>query len=140
VWWDLFSGTGAVGIEALSRGAAQVRFTEISAPAVGIIKANVALCGFEAAGMVQRSDSLQQLSGPPDQQFDYAYVAPPQYQGMWSETLRLLDRRPDWLREDGCAIVQIDPKEYRPVHCRNLFKFDERKYGKTLLVFYRRNR
>jgi len=77
---DLFGGTGAVGIEALSRG--------------------------------------------------------PQYKELWEKALTIVDQRPDLLTEDGIAIVQIHPKEFKNLSLTNLSLYDQRKYGSTLLCFY----
>jgi 16S rRNA G966 N2-methylase RsmD len=71
-------------------------------------------------------------------QFDYVYVAPPQYKEMWVKAIESLDSHPDWLVEDGWAIAQIDPREYKPLELEGLLEFDQRKYGSTLLVFYER--
>jgi 16S rRNA G966 N2-methylase RsmD len=76
------------------------------------------------------------LAAPPDRQFDFIYIAPPQYKGMWSKALRVLDSNVKWLRETGLAIAQIDPKEYGALELANLEEVDQRKYGSTLLVFY----
>ena len=78
------------------------------------------------------------LKGAPDEQFEYLYIAPPQYKEMWSEALKLLDENPGWLSETGEVIVQIHPREYKDIELVNLQKFEERKYGSTLLVFYER--
>jgi 16S rRNA G966 N2-methylase RsmD len=51
--------------------------------------------------------------------FDYVYIAPPQYQGLWKDALWLLDEHPNWLAKDAWVIVQIDPKEYEEYPCRN---------------------
>ena len=55
---------------------------------------------------------------------------------MWSQALTELDSNLEWLEEDGWAIVQIHPKEYKPLDLNNLIEFDQRKYGSTSLVFY----
>jgi len=77
-WWDLFGGTGAVGIEALSRGAAFVRFSDLNRLPIETIKANLQTTGFAERAEVRRGDAFAMLSAPPDKQFDYIYVAPPQ--------------------------------------------------------------
>ena len=138
-WWDLFAGTGAVGIEALSRGAAFVRFTDLKRAPIDTIKKTLENCGFTQDSEVRRGDAYSLLASHPDRKFDYLFIAPPQYQAMWSKTLTLVDDYPLWLSEDGLAIVQIDPKEYQPLLFRNLKEFEQRKYGSTLLVFYRLN-
>jgi 16S rRNA (guanine966-N2)-methyltransferase len=138
VWWDLFGGTGAVGIEALSRGAAFVRFSDLNRLPVEVIKSNLQTCGFSTKAEVRRGDAFAMLAAPPDRAFDYIYIAPPQYKEMWSKALRLVDEHPGWLSEAAWVIVQIDPREYERVELKNLEEFDERKYGSTLLLFYQK--
>jgi 16S rRNA (guanine(966)-N(2))-methyltransferase RsmD len=135
-WWDLFGGTGAVGIEALSRGAAFVRFSELNRLPIETIKANLETTGFPSQAEIRRGDSFAMLAAPPDRAFDYVYIAPPQYKEMWSKALHLLDANPGWLSEDPEVIVQIHPREYLEMTLMNLQEFDQRKYGSTLLVFY----
>lgn len=140
-WWDLFGGTGAVGIEALSRGASFVRFTDLNRAPIETIKFNVAHCQFESQAEVRRADAYAAISAKPEKKFEYIYVAPPQYKDMWSKALELLDENTDWLTDDGWAIAQIAPREYRhkTVTLKNLEEFDQRKYGSsTLLVFYQK--
>ena len=137
-WWDVFGGTGAIGIEALSRGAAFIRFSDLNRLPVEIIKENVTTCGFSKQAEVRRGDSLAMLRAAPERQFEYVYIAPPQYKGIWLQALKLVDENPGWLSETGEVIVQIHPKEYQDVELANLQKFDERRYGSTLLAFYER--
>jgi 16S rRNA (guanine(966)-N(2))-methyltransferase RsmD len=137
-WWDVFAGTGAVGIEALSRGASFVRFSDANRVPTETIKSNVEHCGFKSQAEVRRADAFAFLSSPPDRTFEYIYLAPPQYQEMWAKALELLDENIEWAADDGWVIVQIAPKEYKPLELENLQEFEERKYGSTLLVFYQR--
>lgn len=135
-WWDVFGGTGAIGIEALSRDAEFVRFSDINRLPVDIIKENLASCGFSAKAEVRRGDAFAMLKISPDKTFEYIYIAPPQYKEMWSEALSILDENTGWLSETGEVIVQIHPKEYKDLPTKNLIKYDERQYGSTLLIFY----
>jgi 16S rRNA (guanine966-N2)-methyltransferase len=135
-WWDLFGGTGAIGIEALSRGAAFVRFSDLNRLPVETIKANLSATGFSAQAEVRRSDAFAMLAGHPDWEFDYLYIAPPQYKDMWLKALQLADENPGWWSEGAWVIAQINPVEYKEVELKNFEKFDERKYGSTLLIFY----
>ena len=135
-WWDLFGGTGAVGIEALSRGAAFVRFSDLNRAPIETMKFNVEHCGFTSQAEIRRADAFSFLSAAPDKRFEYIYIAPPQYQEMWQKALELVDENIGWLSDDGWVIAQIDPKEYRDLSLENLEEFDQRKYGTTLLVFY----
>lgn len=80
---DLFAGTGSVGIEALSRGAGYVRLNDLHRQAAATIKANLKHTRLEAGGEVTQLDAYSLIKQPPDRQFDYIYIAPPQYKGMW---------------------------------------------------------
>jgi 16S rRNA (guanine966-N2)-methyltransferase len=135
-WWDVFGGTGAIGIEALSRGAKFVRFSDLNRAPIETMKFNVEHSGFSAQSEIRRGDSFAFLSAKADRQFEYIYIAPPQYQGMWSKALQLLDKNTEWLTDDSWVIVQIDPKEYEAISLQNLEELEQRKYGSTLLVFY----
>jgi 16S rRNA (guanine966-N2)-methyltransferase len=139
---DLFGGTGSVGIEALSRGAASVRFLDRSQQAVKTIRENLESTGLgslDSGGRAEvlRMDAFSLLERPPDQRFDYVYIAPPQYKEMWKRALLKLDNRLGWLSEDGWVIVQIHPVEYETLALTYLQEFDQRKYGSTILAFFR---
>jgi 16S rRNA (guanine966-N2)-methyltransferase len=137
-WWDLFAGTGAVGIEALSRGAAFAKLTDRSRLAIDTIRLNLAHTGLTDRAQVLRGDAFTRLEATPDRQFDYVYVAPPQHKGMWDRALISLDTNAGWLSDDAWVITQIDPSEYQLAPLRNLEEFDQRRYGTTLLAFYAR--
>ncbi len=139
VWLDLFAGTGSVGIEALSRGAAFCLFLDTSRTAVQTIRDNLALTGFTAEAEVRREDAFSFLSNAPaEEAFDAIYIAPPQYKGLWRQALQLIDNRPAWLAPGGIAVVQIDPQEYEDLPLRHLRLYDQRIYGNTMLCFYER--
>ena len=135
-WLDLFGGTGSVGIEALSRGAAFTRFIDLNRPAVITIRANLEKARLANRAEVIQSDAFAYLKRKPDQAFDYIYIAPPQYKDMWQQILRELDANPGWIKDDTWVIVQIDPKEYAGQTLEYLVEFEQRRYGNTLLVFY----
>ena len=137
-WWDLFAGTGAIGIEALSRGAAFVRFTDANREPIETIRFNVEHTGFDRQSEIRRGDSFTLLSRGADAQFEYIYIAPPQYKQMWEKALELVDEDIRWLSEDGWVIVQIDPREYKKVPLEKLDEIEQRKYGSTMLIFYER--
>lgn len=133
---DLFGGTGAVGIESLSRGAAFAHFVDLNRKAVETIRANLLHCRLEANAMVERADSFTMLKNFRGEPFDLIYVAPPQYQGLWQKALLLIDSRPALLAPDGEVIVQIHPREDLPVELHFLREYDRRHYGSVLLIFY----
>ncbi len=135
-WWDVFGGTGAIGIEAISRGAKFVRFCDLNRLPVETIKENLATLGCAGQAQVLRGDAFSLLAAEPTYQFDYIYIAPPQYKQMWIKGVELVDAHPRWLSDDGELIVQIHPVEYAELELKNFEKVEERKYGSTLLVFY----
>jgi 16S rRNA (guanine966-N2)-methyltransferase len=136
-WLDLFGGTGAVGIEALSRGAEHVLFIEINFRAYKTILANLTTTKLSEFASVQKMDAFTLLGGDPDTHFDVIYIAPPQYLGLWEKAMQALDEKPDWLSMDGQIIVQIHPKEWNEgIGYANFEEFDRREYGDTLLIFY----
>jgi 16S rRNA (guanine966-N2)-methyltransferase len=135
-WWDVFGGTGAIGVEALSRGATYVRFCELHRLPVEIIKSNLKTCGFSTQANVYQTDAFSLLSAPPDRKFDYIYIAPPQYHELWSKALTVIDNNIGWLENDAWVITQIHPIEDVALQLTHLRRFEERKYGSTKLVFY----
>ena len=135
---DLFAGTGAVGIEALSQGAGFARFIDNQRAAIETINANLATTKLGKGAQVMQGDAFSHLAGITDRAFDYIFIAPPQYHELWKRALTAIDAQPGWLVEDGWAIAQIDPTEYEELDFQNLDEFDQRKYGNVLLVFYER--
>jgi len=135
---DLFGGTGAVGIEALSRGATFVRINDLNRAAITTIRANLEATRLQSHAQVTQGDAFSLLQQAADRAFDYIYIAPPQYKGMWQRAIKLVDDHPSWLSDEAWVIVQIDPVEYEAMSLKNLNEFDQRRYGSTVLVFYER--
>lgn len=133
---DLFGGTGAIGIEALSRGAAFVHFVDRNRRAIQTMQANLTHCRLADRARVQQADSFDVLQSTHPAAFDLIYVAPPQYQGLWRKALEMVDQRPELLARYGAVIVQIHPREDAPVPLTHLEEFDRRRYGSVLLLFY----
>ncbi len=132
---DLFAGTGSVGIEALSRGSQFCRFLDINHQAIETIRKNLKLTELDDKAEVLKKNAIQYLGMAPDRQFDYIYIAPPQYKDLWLKTLQVIEEHLDWLSEDGWIIVQIHPVEYKNIAWKRLVEFDQRRYGSTLLAF-----
>ena len=101
---DGYAGTGAVGIEALSRGAAHVTFIERDPRAVSLIQANLTTCGAEQQGYtIHRGDVaavLRQL--PAGATFDLVLLDPPYQDGV----MPVLEAAADRLREDGLVVLE----------------------------------
>lgn len=134
---DLFAGTGSVGIEALSRGAAHAWFVERDRRATAAIRANLERAKLQSRATVQQRDVFQLLKRPPADRADFLFLAPPQYRGFWLETLKALDASDAWRDQDCRVIAQIDPSELvEDIQLRHLRETDRRVYGKTMLLFY----
>ncbi len=134
---DLFAGAGSVGIEALSRGARSATFVELDREALQAIRDNLALTKLTQGANVVRQDVFKfiaQMDGKA--KYDIIYVAPPQYRGLVVKTLAALDEH-DLLAERGAIVAQIHPKEYKELELLHFELVDSRKYGSTLLCFYR---
>jgi 16S rRNA (guanine(966)-N(2))-methyltransferase RsmD len=136
-WLDMYAGTGQVGIEALSRGAAEAVFVDKARAAVQTVRDNLNHTQLADVAVVVQGDALAYLREMAHPPFDVIYIAPPQYLGMWVEALQAIDKDADrYLAEEGQAIVQIDPREYRELELGQLALIDQRRYGNTLLCFY----
>jgi 16S rRNA (guanine966-N2)-methyltransferase len=132
---DLFGGSGGVGIEALSQGAASCIFLDTAAPAVGVIKDNLAHCKLNNKAEVKQMDAFTFLRNTA-KSFDFIFVAPPQYKNLWIEAMQMIAERPHLVNAGGQIIAQIDPKEYEELSLSVFAEADKRKIGNTYLVFY----
>ncbi len=132
---DLFAGTGAVGIEALSRGASHCTFVDLAPAAIKTIRDNLAVTGLADRATVLKANAFDLLKKTPTP-VDLLYIAPPQYKSLWLDILKALDDAPGWLADDGILIVQIDPTEQAAVALKHFAPYDERRYGSTLLWFF----
>ena len=132
---DLFAGTGSVGIEALSQGAAYCIFLDTNAKAYKVIQENLITTLLSDKAEVRHTDAFTYLKNTA-KSFDLIFIAPPQYKGIWIEAMRVIAERPNLLSAAGQIIVQIDPKEYEELHLASFTESARRKYGSTELLFY----
>jgi 16S rRNA (guanine(966)-N(2))-methyltransferase RsmD len=141
---DLFAGTGGVGIEALSRGAAHTTFIEMDRKIMQLVRDNLQITKLADRADTLQADAFKFLEQAASSfarraPYDIVYVAPPQYHEMAARALSLLDSSP-LVPDTGLVIVQVDPKERASVvsvSCTRLHLVRERRYGNTLLMFYR---
>lgn len=101
---DAFAGTGALGIEALSRGAREAVFFERDRNLVGAIEANLARL-HQSGGQARCVDTLRALSAPPPAAFDIVFVDPPFESGAWTQAAALLDGD-GWLAPGSWVYVE----------------------------------
>ena len=135
---DLFGGSGSVGIESLSRGGYFTLFIDSSSSAIKAIEENLIKTHLVDFAKVVQMDAFNFLRGNAFMPFNYIFIAPPQYKQLWKKALLILDEYPTHLAKDGWIIVQIDPVEYEDIDLNKFQTFDKRKYGSTLLLFYRK--
>lgn len=139
---DLFAGSGAGAIEALSRGAAAAVLVERDARAAAICRENLARTGLADRGRVRRQDALAYLRGTAsgDGPFDLVLVDPPYDEPpLAAGALALLgDPARDLLAEDAVVVVKRFWRDAPPVEVGLLASERERRFGETALTFYRR--
>lgn len=135
---DLFSGTGALAIEALSRGASSAVIVDASERAIAVIRKNVASCGFEAITRIVRWNILRNLHclEPQGDSFDLVFLDPPYGKGMAVPTLEHLIHR-GVLQDHALVVLEHAAVERLPESVGNLIQEDMRIYGRTAVRFYR---
>lgn len=138
-WLDLFAGTGSVGIEALSRGAELALFVDNSRKAIETIEKNLDHTRLSDRAEVIRQDAFEFIRRNSKQIFDFVYIAPPQYEDLWLKAVKMIDAEPRILAHDAWIIVQIHPKENQNIALRSMVEHDQRRYGNTLLTFYKKS-
>ncbi len=133
---DLFSGSGAVGIEALSRGAREVVFNDAAKDSLAILKKNLtALKILENEGVkISGSDYLVCLAQQRGE-FDIIFIDPPYKEEFGKRALTEIAAR-RLLGEKGVAVLERDKPFDGEIE--GLEKYDERRYGKAYLTFFRR--
>lgn len=132
---DLFAGSGAVGIEALSQGAARCTFIDLERRAIETIRENLTCTGLAEQAEVKLADAFRFLKNCREA-FDLIYIAPPQYKNLWVEALQCIAERPHLLSADGRVVVQIDPLEADELKLSELSEVDRRRYGNSLLLIF----
>lgn len=140
---DLFAGSGAVGLEAWSRGAAMVWWVESNARVLAVLRANVAaLCGRERA-KVCGMDAIRFIKEcNVDAPFDVIYCDPPYERGVADGRIARVARALDMsklLMDSGMLVVEQAADEPEVV-CAGWDRVDERHYGGTRIGFFARTR
>ena len=130
---DLFAGTGALGLEALSRGAAFVQFVEEAASARGLIKSNVEALGVAGITKVYRRDATYMGPVAPAEPFSLVFCDPPYGKGLAKLALASA-LKGGWLTPDALVIVE-DRTDQQDILPEGFRVIEERAYGLTKLVF-----
>lgn len=128
---DIFAGTGALGLEALSRGASSVTFVEQARPSIACISANIATLGVEdqTAILSKNATKLQLAAGP----CDFIFMDPPYRQGLVRPTLEAI-LSGGWLAEDGVIVCEQAADE--PLDIPDELEIvDDRSQGQQRILF-----
>jgi 16S rRNA (guanine(966)-N(2))-methyltransferase RsmD len=135
---ELFAGSGAVGIEALSRGAKEIVFIEKDKRCAKKIKENLSSLSLLSYRIIEFDTSkvIRHLNQN-GKQFDIIFLDPPYYGDLSKKTLQTLGAY-DILAPNGFIIVQHFKKDILPERIGNLIILRQAEYGDTLLSFYRK--
>jgi 16S rRNA (guanine966-N2)-methyltransferase len=133
---DVFAGSGALGLEALSRGAAQALFIDKAEPALAVVRANVATLGVGARARLLKADATR-LSKRLESEapFDLALIDPPYGKGLGEMALASL-RGEGWLAPDALVALERGAGE-PPLTAPGFEVLDERRYGAARVWFLR---
>ncbi|MEE9614349.1 MAG: 16S rRNA (guanine(966)-N(2))-methyltransferase RsmD [Thermodesulfobacteriota bacterium] len=136
---DLFAGTGAMGIEALSRGSVEVVFVDSAARAAAVIRKNLEACGFEGAARVLKKDALSSLSylAGKGESFDLVFMdAPYREASLAADTLRALADG-GVLTPGAVVICEADRRTEFDTEVEGLELLKRKRYGDTAVYFFR---
>ena len=124
---DLFAGSGALGLEALSRGADSADFVESAPPSLSAIKANITALGAGDEARVHRADALRFAAALEPDAYDVAFADPPYGLGLATQIAEL------WLAKPFASVLGIEHRvdEHLPG------SGDRRRYGDTVITFFR---
>lgn len=128
---DLFAGTGQLGIEALSRGAKEAVFVDVSKESISIVKDNLKLCGFYST--VIQSDAIEFLKNT--KPFDIILIDPPYDSQMYDSVIDSIVKF-DLLNHGGIIIAESRPDCVLPDVSDPYRKNKEYRYGKVKLTSY----
>ena len=134
---DLFAGSGALGLEALSRGADYALFVETDAKARGAIRANIEALGLYGATRIHRrsAEKLGAMPASAGGPFDVAFLDPPYGRDMPAPCLEGLDRG-GWLKPDAIAVLEQGVGE-APTQAVGFTQLETRDYGAARVTFFR---
>ena len=138
---DLFAGSGALGLEAISRGAKKVFLCEKNRNAANIVEKNIEKTKFQDQAMLIRNDFEKAISfiEQLNEKIDVVFIDPPYKTDLIKKSLeKILDS--DILNDDFIIIAETDEPEriLKDINILNINVFDTRKYGRVSLIFLNR--
>jgi len=132
---DLFAGSGNLGLEALSRGAASCVFVDSSKAAMKVIEMNIAGCRFQDKAKTYLCEFKSAIQRFKENQFDLVFLDPPYHKNLGIEALELLS---DVISDEGVVVFETDGDEEVPEQIGNFAMYDVRRYGRIKVTFFRK--
>jgi len=131
---DLFAGSGALGLEALSRGAARVVFVEQAKPALAALRANIDALGVAGDVTVIPTDAVAAARQMPAEPWRLVLVDPPYRSDLAVRAVQAIP--PGALAPGAVIVIEHDRRNAPPDALGSLLRTDQRRYGDTLVSFY----
>lgn len=131
---DLFAGSGALGLEALSRGASSAVFLEKSKKTALNLFKNIETLGFSAESTVKLKDSISFLRGESESVYDLIFLDPPYDSDLLAKSMELINKTR--ILDDSGIIVAEHPDGRPPGTPDNLKMINTRKYGNTSITTF----
>ncbi len=132
---DIFAGTGAMGLEALSRGAELAVFIDNNIEAIHSINKNIAICGAEKESLVLKKDCSRKMILKESLLFDLVFADPPYKINNMSSILNNLKK--SVLLADNASILFEHSADYDfSENIENMIRYDKRKYGRAAVSFF----
>jgi 16S rRNA (guanine966-N2)-methyltransferase len=132
---DLYAGSGAMGLEALSRGASQATFIDQGPQAAQVLTANLRACALQERGVFRRGEVLTTLPRLVPQTFDLIFADPPYRSGLAAKTLQAVSTL-SLLAPGGLFCAETATGEELPERAGTLWRLDHRRYGSTTIHLY----
>lgn len=137
---DLFAGTGAVGLEALSRGAASVTFVESDRAASEVVRRNIATVGLPGATLHRRQAATYLVGAGTDEPFDLVFADPPYaYRDDQLAALLVTLNDPGWLAPAAMVVLERSARGSEPQWPESIALVTQRRYGEGVLWYGRRH-
>ncbi len=133
---DLFAGSGALGIEALSRGATHATFVDFGKAPLEVIRGNLNALGLDGRALVLGGDAVAAAGRAVSPPFDFVFIDPPYASDL--ATRATLAIPAENLAPEATVIIEHDRRHAPPENLGSLVRTDERRYGDTLVSFYQR--